>query len=148
MNEGIQAWNSKSDCAYVYFKNGTEKATPTGTPPPDTLWVTRGVNTQGFSRVDANNQMIAFDIRIWTAEPTTITPNWLRGLLSHETGHTFGLINSESNNTIMGEYTVVTECDTEAVKRVYCPTTPTPAENCITASYGSCSTGYFSNGCG
>lgn len=155
MNEGIQTWNSYSDCAYVNFNNATQVANPTGTPPPNTLWVTRGVNTQGFPRTDANNQMIAFDIRIYSRERSN-TPNALRGLLRHETGHTFGLLNSDGD-TVMDNHMEITACDTEAIRRIYCPATPTPTptptpvqtEWCIPPDFGgACAAGYFSNGCG
>lgn len=144
MNEGIQAWNTYTDCAYVNFKNATESTNPPpGDPPDNTVWVTRGVNTQVFPAVDASNQMIASNIRI-SSNWSSNTPNALRGLLSHETGHTFGLLNTTDNNTIMGEYTVITECDREAIRRVYCPPPPCIAAN----ANGTCPAGYTSNGCG
>lgn len=39
MNEGIQLWNSKSDCAYVNFNTATQATGPPGVQPPNTLWV-------------------------------------------------------------------------------------------------------------
>ncbi len=130
MNEGIQTWNSFSDCANVNFNTATPAVNPSGTPPADALWVTRGVNTQVFPRTDANNQMIAADIRIHD-EWSSGVPNALRGLLRHETGHTFGLNNAvgvDNSVTIMaGPYQEIRSCDTEAVRRVYCAApTPTP----------------------
>lgn len=125
MNEGIQTWNSYSDCAYVNFNAATEATGPAGAQPPDTLWVTRGSNTQVFPVVDSNNQQVASNIRIqdgWASR----TPNALRGLLRHETGHTFGLLNSPSGDTVMYNHMEITACDTEAVRKIYCPATPTP----------------------
>ena len=53
--------------------------------------------------------------------------------MKHEVGHTFGLLNvthSEITNTttiMAGPYNEIRACDTEAIRRIYCPMpTPTP----------------------
>lgn len=92
--------------------------------------------------------MIAAKIRIWSAEPTNTIPDTLRKLLAHETGHTFGLNNEtyipQKGRSIMGTAREITSCDTEAVKRVYCPPPTCVARD----SSGSCPANYTSTPCG
>lgn len=57
------------------------------------------------------------------------TPNFMKTIATHELGHGFGLLNetfpAQTSRSIMGIADQITQCDTDAIKRVYCPT-PTP----------------------
>jgi hypothetical protein len=143
INEGILSWNPNTNCSFVNFASATEAKEGTDDPivPADELWVVRSYNTQVFPRTDVLNQMISSYIRVQTPF-TSSTPNALRNLLRHETGHTFGLVNDDLGYpTIMsGPYTEITSCDVAAIRSIYCPTptptpTPTPAP---TPTPGTC----------
>lgn len=127
---GIRDWNNYSDCAYVNFNAASLGSNPVGEPPPNAIWVTRGSNTQMFPIVDSSNQMISSNIRIQLPDSSLPNTDELkRGLLRHETGHSFGLLNAPLGApTIMGgPYINIQACDTQAIQRIYCPSpTPTP----------------------
>lgn len=130
MEEGVRAWNGKTDCGNVYFRPATRGTNPSGEPGNDQLWITRGANTQVFPITNAANQMIASNIRVQTPYRSH-TPNILVTLLSHEAGHSFGFLNAPASaDTIMNgpmPFQTITACDIEAMRRVYCPSpTPTP----------------------
>jgi hypothetical protein len=160
MNNGIQAWNGSSGCANVNFNTALQAANPIGFPPANTLWIVReDATSQAFPFVDATNQMIAARIVIYSRWRSS-TPSALKKLLSHETGHTFGVLNetfpSQTGRSVMGIAMDITACDMEAVKRVYCPTptptptpspTPTPTPNPPGGCNGSPNYSQYTSGC-
>lgn len=65
--------------------------------------------------------------------PATDNPNWLKGLMLHEIGHSFNLANT-SGTSVMGNVSnvnnTITSCDSAKLRTYYCPTpTPTPTPN-------------------
>ena len=130
VNEGIQTWNNYTGCAFVEFNTAIiTTETQQGQPADDSMWVVHNSHqgSQHHPITDSNNQMIASIITIY--EDAWRQTDSLRKLLMHEVGHSFGLNNAPGNApTIMGNHYVndITACDTEAIRKVYCPTTPTP----------------------
>lgn len=140
INEGILLWNSYStaNCSNIIFK----EAIPAGRPyvegefvPDDTIFVIRPSSPNGqmdpfYGNPNSPTQYLRA-ARIRLKHPVSSNmPGALRKDATHEIGHTFGLQNesfpAQQNRSIMGIAWEITECDTEAVKKVYCPATPTP----------------------
>jgi hypothetical protein len=95
IEQGVNDWNSKTDCSAVHFTTAIDSSTdpPSSDPTSGKMWVVRASNSQAFPFTNTSNQMIAARINIQTPYTNT-TPGALRGLARHETGHTFGLLNT------------------------------------------------------
>ncbi len=150
-------WNDyKSlNCAYVTFV-GFQFADSPPANRSDTHWVifdtrrpptTAAVTTTHGDGTSHPSSAIEYaDTRVFAYIRDGSLPSrleYLRGLMRHEIGHTFLLedINScsSANQSAMcdpaTEITVITSCDNNAIRNIYCPTssptpTPTPPNQC------------------
>lgn len=139
ISDSIRLWNVHrvANCSNVTFNAATRANRPYDPNEPipdDTIFVIRPSNSQ-FIPQFRNPGGPAQNIRAGTMRIqypfTSHTPGAFRKLVAHETGHSFGLRNetfpSQAGRSIMGSAFDITSCDTEAVRKVYCPTpTPTP----------------------
>ncbi|MDQ3749781.1 MAG: hypothetical protein M3367_12355 [Acidobacteriota bacterium] len=139
MSNAIMEWNAYkiANCSGISFKPAVRANRPyveNERVPDDTIFIVRAFNSQVFKsfRNDGmpDQNVRAAKINIWDQEPVSRTPGAFRKLLIHETGHTMGLKN-ESGNCVVGRSIMclaydITQCDTEAVRRIFCPATPTP----------------------
>ena len=137
-------WNDNRtlNCSYVTFdtnSNNIEIADEQATSESEiTLshWVGFDPSTpSGYEALTApsSRPSAATEIygRLRQPGPPYNNPMWLKGLMSHEIGHTFNLDDASCSTSVMGivsvENRVVTANDNAAVRSVYCPTpTPTP----------------------
>lgn len=96
--------------------------------PTNTVYVVRAFNTQfdpEFTGTGTARRLRAARIRLqWPHQSNT--PGEFRRHAAHELGHSFGLNDvtfgaSRSGLSIMGESFDVSDCDDEAVRKVYCP---------------------------
>ncbi len=141
MSDAIREWNAYSvtNCSGITFKPAVRANRPyiqNEIIPDDTMFIVRAHNSQVFHdfRNDGmpSQNVRAAKINIYDQEPTSSTPGAFRKLIAHETGHTLGLKNESDNNhvfyrSIMGTALNITHCDTEGIKRIFCPEpTPTP----------------------
>lgn len=141
INEGIQSWNpfKVTNCSNVTFNEATQANRPyiEGEHIPDeTIFVIRPPSPNGqmdpFYRNFGTSSQKLRAARIRLKYPyRSNTPGAFKRVAAHEAGHSFGLRNetfpSQTGRSMMGSSNTITECDTEAIKRTYCPMpTPTP----------------------
>ncbi len=161
-------WNKKRlvNCSNVFFDTNNYEVADANVTSDSELTLTHWVEfnpslTSGYkalttitSRPHAET-VIYGDIR----EPGTpsTNPDWLKGSMTHEIGHTLNLANATCTTSVMGiaagnQYRVITENDTAAVRATYCPTEPTPTPIPIVPPYcpfpipkpaDGCPIGYF-----
>lgn len=156
MRDGATDWNSHSvvNCSDVTFGTATRSTTtydPAANAPDETVWFYRtSVRTQFHPRsrfIGGKQEWEIIAAKVEMINPwNSNTPNFMRVIATHELGHGFGLDNETfpavQGRSIMGVATQITSCDTDAIKRVYCPTptptptpspSPTPAPSCPNA---------------
>ncbi len=174
MRDGAFDWNSYSisNCSGVTFQNATLSETPydqNAAVPNGAVWYYRFSNTQfrpEYRYIGGTQMWEIRAAKVSVVEPwNSNTPNWMRRISTHELGHGFGLqeetFPSVTGRSVMGIHMQITSCDTEAIKRVYCPATPTPTPSpspnptpvviiggCNGPPFpdGTCSSGFVSNG--
>lgn len=141
IRDGALDWNSHSvtNCSGVTFQTATRSQAPYDpltSVPDDTVWVFRedqGSELIAFFQAVAGPQIQeirAAKVRIQHPYGSSM-PGAMRSTVTHELGHGFGLQNetfpASPGRSIMGISTEITACDTEAIRKVYCPLpTPTP----------------------
>ncbi len=138
ISNAVSEWNeySVANCSGVTFV--TERANrpydPDETLPDNTIFIPRVNPTQVFHKYRnptlPNQSLKGAIIQLGPgySHTSNVPPNLagsFRHTVAHEVGHTFGLINANTN-TIMGIAGYITNCDTEAIRKIYCPITPTP----------------------
>jgi hypothetical protein len=133
IDNSIRLWNSLSvvNCSNVNFNQATRATSQDNEndiPPNDTIWVLRPTSPNGqmipFFGGDGNIIAVRMLLKDTLSQPDLArTP-------AHEVGHSLNLqeevFPAVQNRSIMGIASTITSCDTEAVRRVYCPATPTP----------------------
>ena len=140
IKSGITSWNSHStaNCSHVIIDpigRANRPFVDNEQIPDDTVYVVRSINFQFFPfyrnfgmperRLRANRISMQYPF-------SSNTPGEFRRLAAHEFGHSFALLDvtfgaSRPGLSIMGGSFDVTDCDDEAVRKVYCPPTPTPS---------------------
>jgi hypothetical protein len=144
IKEGVEGWNAQTttNCSSISFGNFSSD---TGyvhyaqeQTPNETIWVYRRPYVAGSDPANMDNEYAgtgstryvrAGRIPINDIYVASVSGDYLKYLGAHEPGHSLGLLNQEgtlSNVTVMGTSRVPTTCDRDAVKKVYCPATPTP----------------------
>lgn len=140
MRDGALDWNafSVSNCSGVTFGSATRSATtydPAANAPDQTVWFYRTSNTQYFPRhryIGGAQEWEIIAAKVAMVEPwNSNTEGFMRKISTHELGHGFGILDEtfppQPGRSVMGNATAITACDTEAIRKVYCPTpTPTP----------------------
>lgn len=140
--DGVAKWNSHSvtNCSGVTFQTATRTAATYDSganAPYETVWFFRGSNTEFFPRHRFVGGMQEWEV---IAAKVSIQSPWgsntrdsMKHTSTHELGHGYGLRNetfpASPGRSIMGVATQITSCDTEAIRKVYCPVpspTPTP----------------------
>jgi hypothetical protein len=150
ISDGIREWNaiSMQTCSGVTFNEAIRADHPwegeSEILPNNTLAVVRANPTQAFRTQSRNpglpNQsLMAARIQLSPAynknnpsfDPNRpyLYNNSMKGLATHETGHTFNIANEGywtntfaiSGRSIYGKTDFITQCDIEAHRRIYCP---------------------------
>ena len=152
LSDAVREWNAYSlaNCSGVTFKEAVRANRPYDPNEPipdDTIFIPRINPTQVFRRYryegtplqSERAALIQFGPEY--THTMNVPPNFtgsFRAQAAHETGHTFNIANEGYDHTtnttspavkgrsIMGAAAYITQCDTEAIKRIYCPEMPTP----------------------
>ncbi|MFN0277738.1 MAG: hypothetical protein ACKVRN_03955 [Pyrinomonadaceae bacterium] len=133
IRDAIPEWNAfkVSNCSNVTFGTPVQSLDPYDPAeevPDATMYVSRLNSGSQLDEVfDLSGNMIAAKMNIQNPFGNN-TSGQMRRVVKHEAGHSFGLLNSTvpaNFNTIMGVSPEITSCDTEAIRQVYCPATPT-----------------------
>jgi hypothetical protein len=139
IRDGAMLWNDHMNCSGVTFGEAPPKSPPMnweGSPtiPDNTVWYLRSVRSQfhpEFRPLYGTQQQ--WEVRAAKVEmlyPYTGPLSGLKKLAAHELGHGFGLWNEDDpcvpGRSIMCSNPVPTDCDREAIAKVYCPIPPSP----------------------
>lgn len=151
IRDGAVKWNSHAltNCSGVSFGIATRAPVgedPDGAPPNNTVWYYRAHNTQfdpEFRNIGGSQVWEIRAAKVRIQNPWGSSINHLEKIATHELGHGFGLRNEVvpgvADRSIMGIATQITQCDIEAIRKVYCPEleptptptpSPTPPESC------------------
>ncbi len=142
ISDAVREWNAYSvaNCSNVTFKAATRANRPYDPDeliPEDTIFIPRVFPTQVFPEYrnpglpSQSERAALIQLRPDYTQTYPSAPGAFRKQVAHEVGHTFDLANEtfpgEQGRTIMGIALNITACDTESIRRVYCPEpTPTP----------------------
>lgn len=134
-----------ANCSGVTFVGFQVSATAPSSDANNVHWVTYGGVGPSQAVTEAHSGLGPGNVRYTNAITILYSsirsgnannlPSFIRGVMRHEIGHTFGLDNAHNcpsqSSTVMyyspGIDSVITSCDSNVVKSIYCPPpTPTP----------------------